>query len=152
MSRRAGGRAFRPAVRRPKRRGDSADLLPSTPVPGDFGWATPDPAVAQAFARLAAATDVAGERALPPEVRALVESHLDEWDGEPPPLSRSWLSSEPAAARLALLSALAPWQVDDALIESHRATGAAEADILGTVAWAAFSAARRLGAWAAYPR
>jgi AhpD family alkylhydroperoxidase len=152
MSRRAGGRAFRSAVRRPKRRDDSADLLPSAPVPVDFGWATPDPAVAQAFARLAAATDVAGERALPPEVRALVESHLDDWDGEPPPLSRAWLGSEPAAARLALLSALAPWQVDDPLIESHRATGAAEADILGTVAWAAFSAARRLGAWAAYPR
>ena len=76
---------------------------------------------------------------------------MDGWDGAPPGPGRSWATdavaglprADRAATRLALLTALASYQVDDAVVAE---AGLRDADLLGLTSWAAFTAARHLGA------
>jgi hypothetical protein len=78
--------------------------------------------VAGAFARFAAVVEQAGAETLAPEVRALVTGYLASWRGEDPGLGRTWVErlvgtlaeAQRPAARLALLAAVASYQVDDA--------------------------------------
>ncbi|MBM7774517.1 AhpD family alkylhydroperoxidase [Actinokineospora baliensis] len=130
-----------------------ADLLPAADLPSDLAWARGNTAVATAFARAAAAIDAAGQRSVPASARELVCARLSDWRGEPPGLSRAWahdaVASLPeedrAAGRLALLTALASYQVADADIEQLRATGADDRALVELAAWASLSAARRAG-------
>jgi hypothetical protein len=55
---------------------------------------------------------------------------------------------------LALLAALAPFQVDDALVADFRGGGPADGArgdgaLVAATAWASFTAARRIGTWLA---
>jgi AhpD family alkylhydroperoxidase len=133
--------------------GVSLSLLPPAALPDDLAWAAASPAVAGAFAGLAAAVEAAGEAALPAPVRAFVEEQLDAWDGEAPGLGRRWLEDSVGglrpehrgAARLALLSAMASYQVDAELVEAFQAQAPGDARLIGAAAWASFAAARRAG-------
>lgn len=138
--------------------GESVGLLPAARIPSDLAWAAGGPGhLAEAFARAAAVIDTAGERSVPAPVRALVRSALREWDGRPPGISRAW--AEPllrevplecrAQARLALLVALAPYQVDEQLIADVRAADTADSRLVDLAAWASMAAAREAGAWMA---
>ncbi|MEC3976932.1 carboxymuconolactone decarboxylase family protein [Amycolatopsis sp. H20-H5] len=134
--------------------GSAVDLLPAAGTPADFGWAAGNPVVAEAFARAAAAIEAAAERVTSPAVRAVVLRELASWDGRPPGISRVW--TEPALvdlpederplARLALLTALCPSQVDDQVIEDFRRVRSDDAALVELAAWASLSAARTLGA------
>ncbi|WBB80687.1 carboxymuconolactone decarboxylase family protein [Micromonospora sp. WMMD882] len=134
--------------------GAAAHRLPAAARPADLDWAQGDEPLADAFARAYAAIDRAGARALDAPVRAVVEAELDRWDGQPTGLSRSWTQplvavlpeADRPAARLALLAALASYQVDDTLIADVRAGGLDDADLVALVAWASLAAARRIGA------
>jgi AhpD family alkylhydroperoxidase len=150
-------RAFTGAHREP---GETLDLLPEAELPADMAWAGGTPAVAGAWARFIAAADRAGGRALPRSVRARIVEQLGKWHGEDPGLGREWLeqalegldAGERAAARLALLSAFAPYRVDDDVVRDYRArSGAGDAELVGAVAWAALAAARRVGGWISQP-
>lgn len=135
--------------------GEALRFLPDAPLPPDFAWAAPAPHVAGAYARLAAAVETAGQAALPEEVRALVHHRLQAWQGEEPGLSRRWLEEaitglDPVyhpAARFALLTALAAYQVDEGIINAFRAHHPGDDQLVGAAAWASFAAARRIGAW-----
>jgi AhpD family alkylhydroperoxidase len=161
---RIGGRKFRELVGAQPAAGITLDLLPEAELPEDLGWAEGSAVLAGAWARFAAAVDRAAEVALPFEVRARVLARLREWKGEAQPLGREWIEQgleglaqdHRAAGRLALLSALAPYRVDEAVIASYREAtagedGAADARIVGAVAWASLAAARRVGSWLAAP-
>jgi AhpD family alkylhydroperoxidase len=146
------------AVRRPKPPGASLALLPDAPLPPDLAWAAASPTVAPAFARFAAAVARAGDAALSPAARAHVGARVRDWQGDAPGLGRGWVEAgldtlpPPAAAeaRLALLAAFAPWQVDDAAVAAYRAHRPADdAALVGALAWGAFTAARRIGEWIA---
>ena len=73
--------------------------------------------------------------------------------------SRAWVEdallpvAEPAraAARLALLVTLASFQVDGDVVKSFREQSPSDEALLGMVAWAAFTAARRVGTWLGGP-
>ncbi|HEY7596952.1 MAG TPA: carboxymuconolactone decarboxylase family protein [Actinophytocola sp.] len=142
------------------RPGDSLDLLPPAPVPADLAWAAPNPAVATAFARAYAAVDAAGIRSVPARVRDLVHGRLSVWDGRPPGLSRSWVdepvatlpAADQAAGRLALVVALASYQVDDGMVDEVKRAGADDATLVELAAWASLAAARRVGTWLAEAR
>ncbi|MEE1784546.1 carboxymuconolactone decarboxylase family protein [Streptomyces sp. SP17BM10] len=131
--------------------GGSLDLLPAARLPEDLRWAAGTPSIAGAFARAAAVIDEGGERAVPAPVRELVTAELAAWDGTPPGLSRAWLepalSSLPpehrAAGRLALLTAKAAYQVDDAVIAAARHT---DAQLIELTAWTSLTTARLLAA------
>ena len=140
--------------------GDSLPLLPDAALPQDLRWAEPNAVVAAAFARAASVIDSLGASVLPEEVRALVIDRVGRWHGESMGLSRTWVEeaikplaeATRPAARLALLTALASFQVDVDVVESFRERSPSDEALLATVAWAAFTAARRVGAWLSVPR
>jgi len=135
--------------------GASLRLLPEADLPADLGWAEPNLAVAGAFARLAVVVEQAGASALSPTVRDTVYHHIHAWTGQNPGLSRNWVEqairghdeATQAAARLTLLTALASHQIDEHVVLTFRAHQAGDEALVGAVAWASFTAARRIGAW-----
>jgi hypothetical protein len=70
-------------------------------------------------------------------------------------LSRAWVQtaigdlSEPdaAAARLGLLTALAPHQIDDTVVAAYRSHEPSDRRLLALLAWSSAQAARRIGTW-----
>jgi AhpD family alkylhydroperoxidase len=138
-------------------RGESLDLLPDAPLPADLAWTAPQPTIAAAFARAAAAFDAAGAATLPEPVRALVAARVAAWRGEAMPLDRRWVDDAAApldralhpAARLALLTAFAPERVDDAVVADFAARRPGDATLVAAAAWASFTAARRIAGWLA---
>ena len=148
-------RRFRPAAERSHQPGTSLDLLPAASLPGDLSWASGDAVAEDAFARGCAAIDAAGARSVPPSVRDLVLTELENWHGEPRGPSRDWaeraVSGLPAAdragGRLALLTALASYQVDRSVVRMYRASQPDDSALVELTAWASLAAARRAGAW-----
>lgn len=159
MSRMAGSMIGKRILSLSPRPGESLTFLPAAELPDDLSWAESNPAVAGAFARFAAVVDEAGKETLVEQVRALVRSHVDSWNGEDPGLSRRWVEDAVAelddehksAGRLALLTALASYQVDAEAIEAFRAAHSGDDKLVGAVAWASFTAARRVGTWLHVP-
>nr|AFV52132.1 hypothetical protein [Streptoalloteichus sp. ATCC 53650] len=149
------GRVVRRTARRPRDVGTAGALLPAAPLPVDLAWAASAPHVADALARVAAAVERGGERSVPQGVREHVAARLSIWAGEPPPgPSRAWVEDEVAdlpdadrpATRLALVTALASYQVDDAVVTAFRRHRPDDRSLVELVAWAGFTAARRSGA------
>ena len=135
--------------------GESLSFLPEASLPDDLAWAAPNSYVAGAYARFAAAVEEAGQQSLPAEVRVLVQQQVQTWQGQDPGLSRRWVEEAIAgldeahkpAARLALLTALASYQVDEGAIKAFRAHHPGDDKLVGATAWASFTAARRIGSW-----
>jgi len=152
---RMAGWYFSRAARRQKTIGTSLTLLPEAELPVDLGWAAASPTIAGAFARWAAVIEIAGQETLPANVRAVVREHVAAWNGESPGLSRNWVEtaitgladSEKPAARLALLTALAPYQISENTIAAFRAHEPEDEKLIAATAWASFTAARRVGSW-----
>lgn len=146
------GRLMRPHAVAAHRPGRSLPFLPPADAADDLAWAAPNPVIADAFARSYQAIDALAERAVPAEVRAVVGSAVAAWDGAPVGLSRAWVYDETeslppelrAAGVLALLTAKAAYQVDDAIVADFR-RDRTDADLVALTSWAALSAARRLG-------
>jgi AhpD family alkylhydroperoxidase len=143
------------AAGKPARPGDSLELLPDAPPAEDLSWTAGNPTIAATFARAAAAIDAAGERSVPRPVRELVAATLSTWDGQPPGPSRAWVADAIAglapadhpAARLALLTARAPYQVDQSVIDEFRRARSGDNTLIELTAWASLAAARRVGSW-----
>jgi len=114
-------------------------------------WATPNPRIADALARWAAVVELEASCAVSTEVRESVVGNLQHWDGELMPLSRTWVDSEVAAltgqdraiARLALVLAKAPYQLDETLVEDVLREDRCEERFIRILAWTSFSGARR---------
>ncbi|GAA0389928.1 carboxymuconolactone decarboxylase family protein [Micromonospora gifhornensis] len=135
--------------------GTARDLLPAAPLAPDLAWSSGHPTLADALARGSAAIDAAGQRSVPTSVRDLVTARLDDWDGAPTGISRSWVGEamrdlptvDRPAARLALLTAFASYQVDDQVVADVRAAGADDRALIELTAWASMAAARRAAGW-----
>ncbi|WP_158883811.1 carboxymuconolactone decarboxylase family protein [Amycolatopsis anabasis] len=155
-ARRTVGRLLLGRADRSLRPGGSLGLLPAAPEPADIrAWAGGHRVLAGAFARTNAAIEEAGRDAVPPSVRDLVLGELDEWTGGAPGISRSWLEPRVAglperdrpAGRLALLTALAAYQIDEPVIAEFRRDRPGDDVLLGLTSWASLAAARRVGSW-----
>lgn len=150
---RMAGSLLRPVARKPLPAGASLRLLPEAATQGDLGWAAPNEIVGSAFARAAAAIDVAVADVLPPPARDLVLSNVASWDGRPPALGRAWADGavsvlpdeQRPAARLALLTAVASYQVHAEDIDQARQHLADDAALVGLTSWASLAAARHAG-------
>lgn len=151
---------FSRAIKRPKTAGDSLRFLPEAELPADLSWTETAPNVAGAFARFAAVVEDVGSFALSPEVRHYVEEQIYAWNGEFPEFSRSWveqvikeLTGPPrVAVRLTLLTAIAPYQVDEEVVLAFRKSFPEDSKLLGAIAWASFTAARKIGTWLHMPQ
>jgi AhpD family alkylhydroperoxidase len=144
----------RSAIQR-RRPGAALDLLADAPLPADLAWAAGNPCVGAAFARAAGAIDAAATRSVPAAVRDLLATELSTWDGAAPGPSRAWVEAataglpapERAAGRLALLTAKASYQIDEAAVAEYRHTTPGDAALIELTSWASLSAARRVGCW-----
>jgi AhpD family alkylhydroperoxidase len=153
------GRFMGAAARRATEPGTSLDLLPAAPLPADVGWAAGNPTVAGAFARACAAFEAAGTRSVPEGVRDLVTGELAGWHGLPFGPSRAWVHEAVAelpeaqrpAGRLALLTALASYQVDESAIDDFRRETPDDSALVDLTSWASMAAARRVGSWNRFP-
>lgn len=139
--------------------GASLVFLPDGPLPADLVWATPDLNVAGAFARFAAVVEQAAILVLSPAVRSLIGEHINAWQGEGMGISRQWVDrainelgpEDQAAARITLLIALAPHQVDASVIEAFRTHWPTDNELVSALAWASFTVARRISSWLYWP-
>ena len=154
------GLFFSRAARRHKSLGDSLKFLPEADLPADLNWAKPNPTIAGAFAKFAAVIEEVGMYALSAEVRACVQECVQGWNGETLGLNKQWVEqaisgfndASKAAGRLALLTALASYQVDEGIVLAFRVHFPEDDKLLGTLAWASFMAARRIGSWFHVPK
>jgi len=131
--------------------GRALSLLPPAPLPADMRWATPNPRIADALARWTGVVEREASSVVSPAVQDLVVRNLQDWKGELMPISRSWVDAEASAltgqdraiARLALVLAKAPYQVDETLVEEVLKEDRGEERFIRILAWASFSSARR---------
>jgi AhpD family alkylhydroperoxidase len=152
---RIAGRRFRGFVRARPSPGATLDLLPDATLPADFAWAAASPSIAGAWARFCAVVDREGEAALPRAVRTAVMERLRGWRGEDPGLGDGWLDdaiadvpdAERAGGRLAMLVALAPYRVDESVVEGYTDGDTADGRLVAAVSWPALAAARRVATW-----
>jgi AhpD family alkylhydroperoxidase len=134
--------------------GRALQLLPPAQLPEDMCWANGNPRIAGAVSRWASVIEQEAQHVASPPVRELVRSSLQQWQGEAMPLSRSWVELETGGlmeedrdiARLALVVAKAPYQVDEALVAVVLGDEHDERRLIRVLAWAAFSAGRRVAA------
>lgn len=155
LARRAVGATMGRRLVQPLPSGRSLRFVPSASLPADLTWAAPNRAVAGAVAGFASIIEEAGEATLPLSVRTLTAQYLEQWQGDAPGLSRRWINDavaeladgEQAAARLTLLTALASYQVDEAVIAAFRGYYPTDQQLVAATAWASFTAARRALRW-----
>lgn len=122
-------------------------------------WCEPDARIANRFGAFQDELDTLASRHLTPEVRECVSARIESWQGGDPELGRGWLeplvadlsAKHAAQARLALLAALAPDQIDVALIGAFREHEGSDTALLATMAWPSWVAALRIGGWLAFP-
>lgn len=131
--------------------GRALPLLLPAPLPIDMQWAILNPRIADALGRWTAVVEHESSGVVSREVQELVAGNLQQWNGELMPISRSWVDSEVkeltgqdrAIARLALVLAKAPYQVDEKLVEDVLSEDRCEERFIRILAWASFSGARR---------
>lgn len=136
---------------------DSLSLLAPAPAPASLSWANGNPRIADTFARASAAIEAAAEPVVPTAVRECLVTELGEWDGQARGPSRAWVNKPvsrlaPAirpAARLALLTAMAPYQVVETDIEEFRRTEPGDAPLVRLTSWASLTAGLTAGRWLA---
>lgn len=138
--------------------GQSLSLVGPPELPPEFAWAQIDPVIAGALARFNQAVEAEARRLIPARIRTLVLARLDSWNGDAMPLSRGWLldaletledPAEQVSVELALLTALAPHMVGDAMIEQFRKHYAGDEKLVVTSAWASLAATKRTLSWMA---
>ena len=146
---------FSRAIHRSKPLGASLELLAESELPADLVWAKRSPNIAGAFARFAAVVDRAGKDFIPENIQECVVKHVQAWDGKDPGLGRDWVEEamngldekSKDIGRLVLLTALAPYQVDDSVVHAFVTHINEDKKLLGALAWGSFTAARRIGTW-----
>jgi hypothetical protein len=92
---------------------------------------------------------------VPEPVRDLVLARLASWDGRPVGRSPGWADSavsglaaaQRPAGRLALLTALASFQVVPSDVDAFLAEQPGDQALVELTAWASLAAARRVGSW-----
>lgn len=146
---------FGGAIRLLKPPGTSLALLPEAVLPDDMLWAEPSPVISAAFARFAHVIEKSGERSLSADVRKAVHTSVQNWYGSDPGMASIWLDEaithltekDKAAGRLALLTALAPWRVDETVVRAFSSSFPGDDRLIAALAWSSFVAAKRVGSW-----
>ncbi len=140
--------AMRPTTPGPLTPGTSLHLLPPAPPHPTLQWAHNTPHIADAFTRALTAINH-GARWIPPPVQQHLHTHLTHWNGNPPPLSRAWLTqalttlptTDIPTARLALLTALAPHQTLPQDITTFKNQHPTDRQLIELTSWAALTTA-----------
>lgn len=124
-------------------------------LPPEFSWALTDERIAAAFSLFSKVIEEAGSFYVDVKVRELLLNRIEQWQGEQPRLGRAWLEESVAgqdetqkpAARLALLTAFASYQVGDSDIAAFREQTRSDAALIALTSWASFQAMKSVSAW-----
>jgi AhpD family alkylhydroperoxidase len=154
---RGGGWFHSFAARRPKTPGDSLAFLPDVPLPDDLAWASASPALSGALARLSHEIEQQGHAALPSETITFASEFIQKSEIEAHCFDRASVElaiqhlnpAQSNSARLVLLTALAPHEVDEKVIRAFADPAQDQEKLLGALSWASFTAARQIGSWLA---
>lgn len=153
------GFRFSTSLKKDKEAGESLRFIESLKSDRELFWASENKRVAAAFAAHRRITEKLAEKYVPPEVRTLTLRTIEEWKGEDTGISQSWveryISNLPEitrpAARLSLLVALSPYQVDGQIINSYKEFNPEDEALLTTISWASFATATKIGKWLGKP-
>ncbi len=134
--------------------GDSLVFVPKAELPDDLAWSLPNKNIATAFAGLTRIIENSVQGIIPDNVQQLVRKHVNAWQGEDMGLGRIWvekillnIKDDKALARICLLTALAPHQVDNNVINEFRDIYSNDKELIIVTTWASYLAARRIGSW-----
>ena len=135
--------------------GDSLQFTTQAELPNDMSWAIPNNTIAKSYASFASLIEQLGKECVPESVRKMVNQRIGVWQGGEMGLSQNWVnnlvvelnSDDKPMARLALLTAFAPHQIDNKIIEQFRAKHQGDEILLNVTAWASFTIARSIGRW-----
>ncbi len=135
--------------------GQFLNHTPEAPLPTEFRWAAPNLQITGAVQRFVSAAEQAGIESIDRPVRECVLKYVQVWTGETPDLGRAWVENVVAeldeyqrpAARLALVTALASYQVNERLVADFRAYKSSDRDLINLTSWASYIAARRIASW-----
>ena len=149
------GLMFAPFARRSIPNGKTLKFLPEAPLPPEFEWAKDSQYIGDAFARFAYGMECAAEKTIPQGVRDCVTNYIMAWNGEDPGISRNWVEDiiQPLdkdiqpIARLALLGAISPHQIDESIINTFRRIFPTDEQLITVLGWANYMAARRVSSW-----
>ncbi len=142
-------------INRQARPGDSINFITQTALPDDLFWATSNKHISTAYASFTHLINKIGLQVLPDDVRQLVQQQINIWQGEDMGLSQNWANDliikidehNKPIAKLALLTAIAPYQVNETVINQFQNIYKDDETLLHVTAWASFSAARHIGKW-----
>ncbi len=157
LMRRAGGLAFARKVRATHRPGLAAQRLATHALPEDLAWVGTSAPMATSFAALTHLLEQSQH--LPEAGRDAVRTAVGAWRGAPQPITKSWTTQHTdvlpdelrPATHLALLISLAPHQVTDADVAAARGVLPTDDALVTALAWAAWTAARRVAGWVSKP-
>lgn len=150
------GRLFAGRVRTSHRPGDSFALFaepvdPERDLPADLRWPLSDPRVARALAHWWRAVHAAAAAHLPEAALTRTRAHVSAWDGADPPLGTTWLDDATTdlgaaapAARVILLTALAPHRLTAAEVDAFHHHHPGDPALLAAIAWGAALASTRI--------
>jgi hypothetical protein len=150
---RGGGWFHSFAARRPKASGASLAFLSDVDLPDDLAWASSSAGLGGALARLAHETEREGRAALPAETIMFASEFIQERQSGAQGIDRYSVEvaikrlspRQSSSARLVLLTALAPHEVDERVIREFVDPAQDPKRLLGALSWASFTAARRIG-------
>lgn len=124
-------------------------------LPSDLKWAMPCESIARAFSHFSELMAQQEVQYIPVAVGRIVKKQLDLWQGEDMPMGNDWVNkltddlsgADKQIAKLALLAALAPYRVNDAVVSEFQAECPGDNVLLAVTAWASFTAVRKVGTW-----
>jgi AhpD family alkylhydroperoxidase len=127
--------------------GHSLGLIGDAPLPEHLAWAQPHRSIAKALAYFHQQIWQLADPPIPESVQRFVLEFVQVHERQSMGLSRRWADDavhnlEPeqrALAKLLLLTALASYQIDDALIQSVRESMPTDADLVAVLAWGAYA-------------
>ena len=144
---------FKKAVKLPKISGTSLTPLPPRELPADFSWAKESPNIAGAYARLAGVIKDMEKTFVPKQTQLTITKHLNEWSPETKKFGVEWLEEATAkmtsqlkiSTTIALLTIFAPYKITKKIINNFCRFFPQQNQLLGIIAWASFTKARRIG-------
>jgi len=160
MRRTMAGTMMKGLLNRKIEAGASLQFLPQADLPDDLAWAQSNAVIAKTFAGMAAATEAAIRDTVSDKVIAAVLERIAAWHGEDTGMSRAWLNEvtegldekEATAARLALLAAIASYQVSESDIENFGQYYPDDAALIAVTGWGAYRGIRRISSWLKVPQ
>ncbi len=135
--------------------GDSLKFISQDELPRKLLWAASNSYISHAFSSFTGLIENTCSKTLSKNVINIVQKQVSLWCGEDMGLSQSWVTTlvndlderDKPVAILALLTALAPYQIDEAIITNFRAIHKYDQSLLYVTSWASFMAAQRVSEW-----